>query len=90
MHEDGTWWDQYLHLLQNPAHWIFEITVQVVIDLVILYFGYQILWKRVVLPKVRRDIHAEIDRDHDLIHDDDTYHSKDIALFRSNDKETTP
>lgn len=70
MHEDGSWWEQYLQLLNNPAHWLFEITVQVVIDLVILYFGYRIIWKKIILPKLRRDIHAEIDREHDLHHDD--------------------
>lgn len=73
MHEEnGTWWEQYLHLLNNPAHWLFEITIQIVLDLVIIYFGYQILWKKIILPKLRRDIHSEIDRDHDLHHDEET------------------
>lgn len=72
MHEDGTWWDQYLHLLQNPAHWIFEITVSIIFDLVIVYLGYQILVKKFVIPRLRKEIHEEIDRDHDLHHDKET------------------
>lgn len=77
---NGGWFADYISLLHDPSHWLFEITVTIVIDLVILYFGYQLLWKKVILPRLRRDIHEEIDRDHDLIHND--YSSKDLDLIR--------
>jgi hypothetical protein len=37
MHEEeGGFIEQYLHLLGNPAHWAFEITLMILIDLLIL------------------------------------------------------
>lgn len=65
----GSWFAEYISLLHDPSHWLFEITVTIVIDLVVLYFGYQLLWKKVILPKLRRDIHEEIDREHELTHE---------------------
>jgi len=66
----GSFLEQYIELLGNPAHWAFELTVQFVIDLVILYFGYKVIFKKIILPKIRKDIHTEIDRDHDLTHEE--------------------
>lgn len=42
MHEDeaGSFIDQYLHLLGNPAHWAFELTLIVLIDILILGLAY--------------------------------------------------
>lgn len=45
MHEDGTWWEQYLHLLSNPAHWMFEITLVILIDLLVLGVGWRYVKK---------------------------------------------
>ena len=74
------WFEEYLGMLHDPAHWAFELTVQFVIDLVILYFGYKVIFKKVILPKIRKDIHSEIDRDHDLIHNE--YSEQDLELIR--------
>ena len=68
MPETGNWVDQYLQMLHDPAHWLFEVTVSIVFDLVIIYLGYQILVKRVIIPRLRKEIHAEIDREHDITH----------------------
>lgn len=66
----GTWWDEYVHLLQDPAHILFEITLSVVFDFVIIYLGYQLFIKRVVIPRIRRELHREIDAEHHVEHHD--------------------
>lgn len=80
MTEPTSWVARYGEMLGDPAHWAFEITVSIVFDLLIIYFGYQILVKRVIIPRLRREIHAEIDRDHDLTHDD---HNEWMASVRA-------
>lgn len=66
----GGWWDEYVHLLQDPAHILFEITLSVVFDFVIIYLGYQLFIKRVVIPRIRRELHREIDAEHHVEHHD--------------------
>ena len=66
-----SWFSEYLHLLHDPAHILFELTLMMVVDVLIIAVGYKIMWKKVIAPKLRREIHAEIDREHDLEHSDD-------------------
>lgn len=39
----GSWYQQYVELLRNPAHWLFELTLMVVVDLLLL----AIVWPRI-------------------------------------------
>lgn len=63
-----SWVDEYLHLLQDPAHWMFEITVSIIFDLLVVGLIWQVVIKKHIIPKLRKEIHAEIDREHDLEH----------------------
>lgn len=62
------WFDEYLALLQDPAHILFEITIGILFDLIIVYVGYQLIVKRLIIPRLRRDIHKEIDDEHGIKH----------------------
>ena len=67
----GNWFTDYISLLHDPAHWLFEITVSIIFDLFVVYFGYQILVKKFIIPKLRKEIHEEIDREHELTHNEE-------------------
>jgi hypothetical protein len=68
--DHGSWFADYISLLHDPAHWLFEITVSIIFDLFVVYFGYQILVKRFIIPRLRKEIHEEIDREHELTHEE--------------------
>ena len=50
-HGTEGFWDKYLELLGDPAHWAFEITVTVIVDLIII----GLLWPLVVRWVKRHD-----------------------------------
>lgn len=63
-----SWFSEYLELLHDPAHILFELTLMVVFDFLIGYVGYKVIIKRFILPRLRKEIHEEIDREHDVEH----------------------
>lgn len=67
-HDLTSWVDEYIQLLHDPAHILFELTFSVVFDFLIVYLGYQIFIKRVVIPRLRHEIHQEIDDEHHVAH----------------------
>ena len=70
MQEHGTeWWTEFLSLLVDPAHIAFEVVASIVIDVVIVAGLYGIIFKKFILPKLRREIHEEIDNEHGISHD---------------------
>jgi hypothetical protein len=69
MHEhEADWWAEFLGLLVDPAHIMFEVVASLVIDVVIVAGLYGIIFKKFILPKLRRDIHREIDQEHGIEH----------------------
>lgn len=64
------WFSEYVALLHDPAHILFELTLMAVFDFLIGYVGYKVVFKRLILPRLRREIHEEIDREHDVSHED--------------------
>lgn len=63
MHEE-TWWEIAL----DPNHIIAELIWTVVFDGVFVWFLYNVIFKKYILPKLRKDIHAEIDEEHGIQH----------------------
>lgn len=86
-HSEGLW-ERYLELLTDPAHILFELTISVLFDLLIVYLGYQLLLKRIILPKLRRDIHREIDAEHHVEHHDHSEGDDGQSCRRSTPAET--
>ena len=61
---DGGFWEQYLHLLTDPAHLAYEITFTLVFDILVITFLYGVVLKKIIIPRLRRSIHAEIHAEH--------------------------
>ena len=62
------WWAEFLGLLADPAHILFEVVASLVIDVVVVAGLYGIIFKKFILPKLRKDIHREIDEEHGIEH----------------------
>lgn len=62
-----TLWHDYLSVLTDPAHILVEVTVSVAFILLELLF-VGLLWKRVMKPRLTRDIHEEVDAEHGVVH----------------------
>lgn len=82
----GSWFDDYIGLLHDPAHILFEITISILFDFFIVYFGYNFVFKTKIVPRLRREIHKEIDDEHHVAHHDHLTGDEKIVLPDS----TTP
>ena len=68
--EEGlTFWQDYMSVAFDPAHILAEITFTIFLDFVLLFLVWNIFFKKVILPKMRRDIHREIDIEHGYDHE---------------------
>lgn len=71
-HGESSILEEYFALMTDPAHILFEITISVLFDVIVVYLGYQLFFKRLIIPKLRRDIHRELDDEHHVEHHDHT------------------
>ena len=69
-HEEGNVWEHAWEIFTDPAHILPEIAWHLIIEVVVIAFFYGVIVKKVILPKLRRDIHKEIDREHGITHED--------------------
>jgi hypothetical protein len=60
-----TWWS----IAFDPNHIIAELFWTIVFDGVIVALLYNVVFKRYVLPRLRRQIHKEIDEEHGITHE---------------------
>lgn len=56
------------HLLTDPAHLAFEFIFSIVFDLVIVTLLYGIVIRKVIIPRLKKSLHEEIDREHGVEH----------------------
>lgn len=59
-----TWWE----LATDPHHIIAELIWTVTFDFIVVALLYNVVFKRYILPKLRKQIHAEIDEEHGVSH----------------------
>jgi hypothetical protein len=65
VHEAGTSFTQeYMELLSNPAHWLFELTFSIIFDFIVISLLYGIIIKKVIIPRLKKTLHDEIDKEH--------------------------
>jgi p-aminobenzoyl-glutamate transporter AbgT len=67
-HEGHSVWEEAWAIFTDPAHILPEIAWHLIIELVVITFLYGVVIKRVIIPRLRKDIHKEIDEAHDLKH----------------------
>jgi hypothetical protein len=58
----------WLGVALDPAHTIAELIWTIVFDGFVVAFLYGVVWKRVLLPKLKNDLHAEYDKEHGIKH----------------------
>lgn len=55
---------EFADIVSSPAHWVFELMFSVLFDVIVISVIYGILIKKVIIPKLRKSIHDEIDKEH--------------------------
>jgi hypothetical protein len=61
--------NEYFHLITDPAHGLAEITYTLVFDVLVVGLIWGVFFNKFLLPKIKRDIHKEIDTSHGYSHD---------------------
>lgn len=64
----GDFWSEFTALATDPAHLAFEFVFSLVFDFIIVTLLYGILIRKVLIPKLRKSIHEEIDKEHGVEH----------------------
>lgn len=67
-HDEHGFWEEFLGLLTDPAHLAFELVFTLVFDLLVVTVLYGIIVKKIIIPRLRKSIHEEIDREHGVDH----------------------
>jgi len=74
-HQAGlSFWDELLSISLDPAHILSELIWQVVFDGLFVAFLYGVVYRRWLLPRLRREIHKDLDAEHGIEHHDDHIH----------------
>jgi hypothetical protein len=60
--------ETWFEIFSDPDHIIAELLWTLIQDVVIGWFLYGVIFKKVILPKLRKDIHKEIDAEHGITH----------------------
>lgn len=67
-HAGSDFWTEFIALLTDPAHLAFEFVFSIVFDFLIVTIIYGVIVKKVIIPRLRKSIHEEIDREHGMDH----------------------
>lgn len=63
-HEGADFMTEFGELLSSPAHWAFELLFSVLFDLIVISLIYGIVIKKVIIPRLKKSLHDEIDKEH--------------------------
>lgn len=63
-------WEEAWAIFTDPSHIIAELGWTIIQDVLVIWLAYGILFKKVILPRLRHEIHKEIDEEHNIKHDD--------------------
>lgn len=66
-HEES-WLEHAWEIFTDPAHILAELGWTIIQDVLIIGVLYGVVFKRILLPKLRKDIHREIDLEHGIQH----------------------
>ena len=68
-HEGLGFWAEVWAVTTDPAHIIAELIFTIIFDGLFVAFLYGVVFRKFILPKLRRDIHKDIDEAHGESHD---------------------
>lgn len=60
--------EEYFHIITDPAHGLAEFTYSIFIDLLIFGVLWTTVWTKWLKPKLKREVHSEIDMSHGYVH----------------------
>jgi hypothetical protein len=60
----------YLEIITDPAHMLAELSLALFVDVLVVLGAYKWLFKGKILPRITKSVHADIDREHGIIHDE--------------------
>jgi hypothetical protein len=63
--------ETWFQIFSDPNHIIAEILWTIIQDGFVIWLLYGVVFKRIILPKLRKDIHKEIDQEHNIDHEED-------------------
>jgi len=68
LHADGhgPFWQEFISIATDPAHLLFELIFSVLFDVVLVSVIWGVIIKKIIIPKLKRDVHREIDVEHGL------------------------
>jgi len=69
--ETGNLWTDFLSVALDPAHILSELAFTIVFDGLVIALLYGVVFKRMLLPRLRREIHRDIDAQHGIGHNDE-------------------
>jgi hypothetical protein len=75
--------NEYFHLITDPAHGLAEITYTLLFDVLVVGLIWGVFFNKFLLPKIKRDIHSEIDSSHGYSHDSDSIDDVSLELLLS-------
>lgn len=64
----GSVWAEAWSIFTDPAHFMAELGFTLLIDGVVLFLIYQLLFKKILLPRWSTRIHKDIDIEHGVDH----------------------
>lgn len=73
--EDLPFWEEVWGIVLDPAHIVAELTWNIIFDVLFVSVLYGIVFKRLMLPRLRREIHREIDEEHGIEPHDEIDHT---------------
>jgi hypothetical protein len=68
--EAGSVWEEFLHIATDPAHLLFELLFSVVFDVIIVSLIWGVVIKKIIIPRIKKDVHAQFDEEHGFSHDE--------------------
>ncbi len=64
-------WEHAWEIFTDPSHILAELGWTIIQDVLIIGVLYGLVFKKVILPRLRKDIHKEIDAEHGIEHKED-------------------
>lgn len=67
-HLEESVWQHAWEIFIDPSHILAELGWTIIQDVLIIGVLYGVVFKKMILPKLRREIHKEIDAEHGIKH----------------------
>lgn len=62
-------WGEAWSIFTDPSHILAELGWTIIQDVIVIWLFYGVIFKKVILPRIRKEIHKEIDEEHNIKHD---------------------